>query len=162
MYKNKLNKILNLIEQIKTDINLSIISDFLEWFHEKIKLNFIKKTPISKINKWDIFFVNLRKNIWSELNKKRPCLVITDYYYNNWNTIVIIPLKSYKWKINKNTQVLLKFNLLKNSSLIDILSIRQIDKKRINNYVWSIDKKYLLKVENKMFRIFWIKNKEKN
>ncbi|MBT3726638.1 hypothetical protein HOG21_02845 [bacterium] len=51
MYKNKLNKILNLIEQIKTDINLSIISDFLEWFHEKIKLNFIKKTPISKINK---------------------------------------------------------------------------------------------------------------
>lgn len=160
MWKNKLNKIWNLIEILKNDINMPIISDFLEWFYEKIELNFTRKNPISKINKWDIFFVKLWKNIWSELNKNRPCLVITDYFYNSWNTIVIIPLKSYKWKQNKNTQVLLKFNLLKSSSLVDILSIRQIDKKRLNNYVWHISFNDLTKIERKISKIFWIKNKE--
>lgn len=42
MYKTKLNKILNLIEKIKNDITLPIISDFLEWFYEKIDINFNK------------------------------------------------------------------------------------------------------------------------
>jgi hypothetical protein len=40
MYQTKLNKISNLIEKIKNDINLPIISDFLEWFYEKLDLNF--------------------------------------------------------------------------------------------------------------------------
>lgn len=70
MYKNKLNKIWNLIDKIKNEINLPIISEFLEWFYEKINIHFNKKTPNLKLNKWDIYFVNLWKNIWSELDKK--------------------------------------------------------------------------------------------
>jgi len=51
MYKNKLNKILNLIDKVKTDINLPIISDFLDWFYEIIEINFDKKIPDLKLNK---------------------------------------------------------------------------------------------------------------
>jgi len=76
MWKNKLNKIWNLIDKIKNDINLPIISDFLEWFYEIIEINFNKKIPSLKLNKWDIYFVKLWQNIWSELNKNRPCIVI--------------------------------------------------------------------------------------
>ena len=44
MYKTKLNKIWNLIDKIKNNINLPIISDFLEWFYEKLlKILEIKK-----------------------------------------------------------------------------------------------------------------------
>ena len=158
MYKTKLNKIWNLIDKIKNDINLPIISDFLEWFYDKIELNFNKKTPKLIFNKWDIYFINLWKNIWSELNKTRPCLIISKTYFNNSNTLIIAPLKSYKWKKNKNTQILLKHKLLKNSSVIDFLSIRQIDKKRINNYVWTISKKDIEKINKKLIKIFWLKN----
>ncbi len=160
MYKTKLNKIWNLIENIKNDINMPIISDFLEWFYEKMNIHFNKKTPSLNLSKGDIFFVNLWKNIWSELNKNRPCLVISKWLFNSLNTIIIIPLKSYKWKINKSTQVLINNDLLKSKSIIDCLAIRQIDKKRINNYVWKIDSDDLLKVEKRILKIFWIKNKE--
>ncbi|MDP2396623.1 MAG: hypothetical protein Q8S84_00170 [bacterium] len=51
MYKTKLNRILNLIENIKNDINLPIITEFLEWFLEKIDIHFNKNTPDLKLNK---------------------------------------------------------------------------------------------------------------
>ena len=40
MYKTKINKIQDFIEKIKNDITLPIISDFLEWFFEKLNLHF--------------------------------------------------------------------------------------------------------------------------
>lgn len=160
MYKTKLNKIWNLIDSIKNDINLPIVSDFLEWFYEKINLNFSKETPKLSLSKWDIFFINLWKNIWSELNKTRPCLIISKWLFNNLNTVVIIPLKSYKWKLNRSTQIIIDNKLLKKKSIIDCLSIRQIDKKRINNYVWKLKYDDLILVEKKLLKIFWIKNNE--
>lgn len=160
MYKTKLNKILNLIESLKNDINLPIISDFLEWFYEKININFNKINPNLKLNKWQIYFVNLWKNIWSELNKNRPCIILSQNYFNNWNTVLIIPIKSYKWKINKDTQLLIEIELLKNKSLVDFLSIRQIDKRRINNYIWTVWKDNIKKIDKKISKVFWIKNKE--
>ncbi len=45
MYKIKLNKILNLIENIKNDVNLTIISDFLDWFYEKLDIHINNKIP---------------------------------------------------------------------------------------------------------------------
>jgi hypothetical protein len=43
MYKTKLNKIEKFIDKIKNSINIPLISDFLEWFYEKLELNFNKK-----------------------------------------------------------------------------------------------------------------------
>jgi len=160
MYKTKLNKIWNLIEKIKSDINLPIISDFLEWFNEKLFLHFKKINPNLNLSKWDIFFVDLWKNIWSELNKKRPCLIFSTGLFNKTNTVIIIPLKSYKWKTNKSTQILIESKYLKSKSIIDCLSIRQIDKKRINNYIWKLGKSNQNRVDKKIVRIFWLKNKE--
>ena len=160
MYRNKLNKIWNLIDKIKNDINLSIISDFLEWFYEKINLNFIKGRPDLVLNKWEVYLINLWKNIWSELNKNRPCLIISKTYFNKTNTTIVIPIKSYKWKSNRNTQIIIDLHFLHNKSIIDILSIRQIDKKRINNYLWTVWKNNIMKVDKKLWRILWIKNKE--
>lgn len=160
MYKTKLNKILNLIESIKNDINLPIISDFLEWFYEKIDIDFNKKTPDLKLNKWDIVFVNLWKNIWSELNKTRPCIIYSIKKANFWNTVIIIPLKSYKWKINNDFQIFLKFNSYNNltkDSICDIWWIRQISKKRILNKVWVIEKTFIKEMDEKILFIFWMK-----
>lgn len=163
MYKNKLNKILNLIEKIKSDINLPIISDFLEWFYEKIHINFNKKYSEFIPNKWEIYFVNLWKNIWSELNKNRPCIIFSDYFFNKWDTIIIIPLKSYKWKINNSINIFLKTILtkwLEKDSLVDITWIRQISKKRIWKLIWKLDNEIILKINKKLLKILNIKNRD--
>jgi len=163
MYKTKLNKIWNLIDKIKNDITLPIVSDFLEWFYEKLDLNFNKKNPNLELQKWDIFYVNLWKNIWSELNKIRPCIIYSKKFANKWNTTVIIPLRSHKWKINKNLFILIEknnTNKLELNSIIDITWIRQVSKKRIKGFIWKISNKDLLKIDKKVIKIYWIKNKE--
>ncbi len=47
MYKNKLNKILDLI---KNDLNSNIISNFLEWFYNKMNIEFKKNIEINFLN----------------------------------------------------------------------------------------------------------------
>jgi mRNA-degrading endonuclease toxin of MazEF toxin-antitoxin module len=163
MYRNKLNKIWNLIDKIKTEINLSIISDFLEWFYEKLNLNFSKKEPDLKLNKWEIYFVNLWKNIWSELNKIRPCIIYSWRRFNGWNTIIIIPLKSYKWKINNSINLFIKAtkeNNLKLDSVVDLLSIRQVSKKRVRLKKWNLESRHLERIDKYVSRIFEIKKLE--
>jgi len=164
MYKTKINKIANLIDSIKNDINLFIISDFLEWFYEKLDINFNKKNYWLDLQKWDIFYINLWKNIGSELNKNRPCIVYSKKFANKWNTVLVLPLKSFKWnKINKDISLLIysdKSNNLFKNSIVDILWLRQVDKKRINWYIWKLDNEILSKIDKKISKIIWIKNKE--
>ncbi len=160
MHIKKLNKIWNLIENIKNDINLPIISDFLDWFYEKLNINFNKNYLNLKLNKWDIVFVNLWKNIGSELNKNRPCVVYSLKKANFWGTVVVLPLKTYKWKFNKSFNVLLKLedvDWLFKDSIIDILAIRQISKKRINKRIWRLKDDILLEIDEKVSNNFWIK-----
>lgn len=159
MYKTKLNKIWNLIGEIKNDINLEIISEFLEWFYEKINIHFNKKSPDLKLNKWDVYFVNLWKNIWDELNKNRPCIIYSGYFFNNWNSVTVIPLKSYRWKINKNFNIFIKNDFLDNPSIIDVWWIRQVSKKRIWLFLWTIGNDFLQKVDKKILKLFTIKNR---
>lgn len=160
MYKTKLNKLQNLIESIKSDINLPIISDFLEWFLEKLNINFNKNTPDLKLNKWDIYFVNLWKNIWWELNKIRPCIIYSGMIYNNWSTALVIPLKSYKWKINKSFNTFINhssINLLKMDSITDLCWLKQISKKRIKWFIWNLEQKHIEKIDSKISKILNIK-----
>ena len=163
MYKTKLNRIQNLIEKIKNDITLPLISDFLDWFLEKLDIHFNKNTPSLKLNKWEIYFVKLGQNIWWELNKERPCIIYSDKKYNWWNTVLIIPLKSYKGKINNyfNTFIKSENNELKKDSIADLWAIRQISKKRILTKAWKINEKDLEKIDKKLIKILWIKNREK-
>ena len=161
MIKSKLSKIQDFLEKIKNDITIPLISDFLDWFLEKLEIHFNKKTPSLKYKKWDIYFVNLWQNIGSELNKTRPCVIFSDKKANFWNTVIIIPLKSYKkWKKINNFQYFIKKstkNSLKKDSIIDISSIRQVDKKRILTKKWFIEKKDIYEIDEILIKIFWIK-----
>ena len=162
MYKNKLNKIWNLIEKIKTDMNMIFISEFLEWFYMKLELNFCRIDPLIEISKWEIFFINLWKNIWWELNKIRPCIIISNKEYNWWNTVLIIPLKSYKWKLNNNFNTFINFsvsNWLKMNSISDLWSLKQVSKKRILTKIWILDIGDLNKIDKKLLKILWIRKR---
>ena len=92
----KIKNLSKIIDEVKNDINWSIISDFLEWFYKKINIHFNKKTPNLIPVIWSIYEVELWTNIWSELNKKRPCVIISKWNYNKWNTVTVVPLRSIK------------------------------------------------------------------
>ncbi|MDD3262789.1 MAG: type II toxin-antitoxin system PemK/MazF family toxin [Candidatus Absconditabacteria bacterium] len=160
MHIKKLNKIGSLIENIKNDINMSIISDFLDWFYEKLCINFNKNCLSLKLNKGDIVFVNLGKNIGSELNKNRPCLVYSLKKANFGDTVVVLPLKTYKGKFNNSFNVLLKLedvDGLFKDSIVDILAIKQVSKKRINKRIGKLKDYILLEIDEKVLNNFGIK-----
>jgi mRNA-degrading endonuclease toxin of MazEF toxin-antitoxin module len=161
MIKSKISILVSKIENIKNDITIPLISWFLDWFIETIELHFIKKSPNLIFKKWDIYFVNLWKNIWSELNKTRPCIVYSIKKANFWDTIIIIPIKSLKWKKIKNDFNIIitpsKENNLQKNSFCDISWLKQISKKRILNKIWNLEKLYLTEIDTKTSNIFWIK-----
>ena len=163
MFKQKINKIIELIWKIKTDITVPLISEFLDWFYDNLYIHFSKSEPNHKYRKWEIYFVNLWKNIWSELNKIRPCIIYSWRRFNGWNTIIIIPLKSYKWKINNSINLFIKAtkeNNLKLDSVVDLLSIRQVSKKRVRLKKWNLEYRHLKRIDKYISKIFEIKKLE--
>ncbi len=165
MLKTKINKLFEKINYIKSDITIPLISDFLDWFIEIIDLHFNNKTLKLKFNKWDIYLVNLWKNIWMELNKERPCIVYSKRSYNTINSIIVLPLKGKKiWKklINKFHIEIKKskFNYLWKDSICDIFYIRNISTKRVGKFIWKLENEYLSEIDEKISRMFDIKIKD--
>jgi mRNA-degrading endonuclease toxin of MazEF toxin-antitoxin module len=157
----KIKNLSKLIDEVKNDINWSIISDFLEWFYKKINIHFNKKTPNLIPVIWSIYEVELWTNIWSELNKKRPCVIISKWNYNRWNTVTIVPLRSIK----ENTRLwTLSFEIdientgLEKKSYITVVNIKEISKKRIFNKIWKISKIDHIKLKKALTTFFDIKN----
>jgi len=161
----KINRLKNFIEHLVNDVNLSIISSFLDWFMDKLELHFLKPAPDLVFEKWDIYFVDLWKNTGNELNKIRPCLVYSKKRYNFWWTILVLPLKSFKWSYKKDFSVFVSasvFNSLKKHSIADISSLRQISKKRVLNYIWRLEKEILCDIDEKLISILWLKKEQIN
>ncbi len=161
--EKKLNKLQNLINKIKNDITIPILWDFLDWFYDKLNIHFNKDTPKVFPKKWDIYFVNLWQNIWSELNKIRPCIIWSVKQANFWNTVLVVPLKSFKWQKLNDFQGLIKkskINWLERDSVIDFSSIKQTSKKRLLNKVWKLDESDFEKLNKWLSFIFWIKKEE--
>jgi len=47
----KINRLKNFIEHLVNDVNLSIVSSFLDWFMDKLELHFLKPAPDFKFSK---------------------------------------------------------------------------------------------------------------
>jgi len=89
-----------------------------------------------KINQYDIVLVNLEPTLGSEINKTRPCVVVSPDEMNQYlKTIVIVPitstLKKYPTRISISNQN------IKGMAAID--QIRTIDKLRIVKIVGTLE-----------------------
>lgn len=116
-----IENLLQKIKNIATDILNPIVCQFLEWFEQILFLHFEKKIPNIVLRQRDIYEIELWQNIWSELNKRRPCLVISDDGFNRWNTVVIIPIKSTpedQEKIKNSLSKILWLNKTKTSHTV--------------------------------------------
>ena len=81
-----------------------------------------------KISQYDIVLVNLDPTIGSEIQKTRPCVVISpDEINHNLNTIVIAPMTS----TSRNYPTRLKVRHNNKDGFVVIDQVQTIDKKRI-------------------------------
>lgn len=88
------------------------------------------------VERFEVYFIDLNPTIGSEINKIRPCVIISPNEMNNaLNTVIIAPLtstiKKYPMRVNcsvdgKNGQVALDH-------------LRSIDKKRLKKKIEILD-----------------------
>ncbi len=97
-----------------------------------------------KINQYEIVLVNLEPTLGSEINKTRPCLVISPDEMNHYlNTIVIIPITSTLKKYP--TRIRISNHNVKGMAAVD--QIRTIDKLRIVKIIGSIEIETIEKIK---------------
>ena len=97
-----------------------------------------------EINQYDIFWVNLDPTMGSEINKTRPCVVISPNEMNKYiRTVIIAPLTTASKRYPTRIEVKIK----NKKSWIVIDQIRTVDKARLYNQIGKLDFKTAIKIK---------------
>jgi mRNA interferase MazF len=103
------------------------------------------------ISRFEVYFVNLDPTIGSEIQKTRPCVIISPNEMNhNISTLIIAPLTS-KLK-NYPTRVPCKVEGKQGQIVLD--QIRTVDKSRLVKKIDTLNKTTQIKVLNILKEMF--------
>ena len=103
------------------------------------------------INKYDIILVNLEPTLGSEVNKTRPCVVISPDEMNRFITTVIVAPMTTKGR-SYPTRVSCEFQDKQGQIVLD--QIRTVDKSRLVQKIGEINKTTQTKVLSILAEIF--------
>lgn len=96
------------------------------------------------VNQYDIYWVVLDLTLGNEINKIRPCLVISPNVSNQFlNTILIAPITSTL----RNFPMRVNLVLENKNGQIALDQLRCIDKVRLKNKINTLSNKDILKVK---------------
>ena len=103
------------------------------------------------VNRFDVYLINLDPTIGSEIQKARPCLIISpDEMNRHIRTVIVAPMttasKDYP------TRVSCKFKKKKGQIVLD--QIRTIDKTRLIKKLGSINPETQLEIISVLQRLF--------
>ena len=82
---------------------------------------------MNNLKQFDIWLVNLNPTVGSEINKTRPCVIISPNEMNWLETIIVSPLTTKGFKTPTRASFI--FKGIENLVLLD--QIRTIDKRRL-------------------------------
>lgn len=103
------------------------------------------------VKRFEIYFIDLNPTIGSEINKIRPCVIISPNEMNKaLNTVIIAPLTSTikHYPMRVNCQVEGKFGQ------IALDHLRSVDKKRLRNKLAVLNDIESKEVTDTLFKIF--------
>ena len=103
------------------------------------------------VNRFDVCLINLDPTVGSEIQKTRPCLIISPDEMNRHIRIVIVAPMTTAGK-DYPTRVICKFKKKKAQIVLD--QIRTIDKTRLVKKLGTIDPETQLKVISVLQRLF--------
>jgi mRNA interferase MazF len=97
------------------------------------------------IKQYEVHWINLDPTIGGEINKTRPCVIISPDEMNQYiRTVIIAPLthtvKSYP------TRVICEVKGDKGSVVLD--QIRTVDKSRIGNFIATLNAKEIAEIKS--------------
>ena len=103
------------------------------------------------VNRFDVYLINLDPTVGSEIQKTRPCVIITpDEMNRHIRTVIVAPLttagKEYP------TRIPCKFKKKKGHIVLD--QIRAIDKRRLIKTLGTLDAETQLTVISVLQRLF--------
>ena len=103
------------------------------------------------VNRFDVYLVNLDPTLGSEIQKTRPCLVISpDEMNNNIRTVIIAPMTSAQ----KGYPTRVSCNFRKKQGQIVLDQVRTIDKARLIKKLGTITSNVQLEVISVLQRLF--------
>ena len=103
------------------------------------------------VKRFDVYLVNLDPTIGSEIQKTRPCLVISpDEMNRNISTVIIAPMTSAQKEYP--TRVSCTFRKKQGQIVLD--QVRTVDKARLIQKMGTIDPKAQLDVISVLQRLF--------
>ena len=103
------------------------------------------------VNRFDVYLINLDPTVGSEIQKTRPCLIISPDEMNKYiRTVIVAPLTS----AGKDypTRMSCKFKKKRGQIVLD--QIRTINKARLIKKLGSIDPETQLEVISVLQRLF--------
>jgi len=104
-----------------------------------------------EVKRFDVYLVNLDPTVGSEIQKTRPCLVISpDEMNRKIRTVIIAPMTSVQKEYP--TRVSCTFQKKKGQIVLD--QLRTIDKVRLVKKLGTIDSKDQLEVISILQRLF--------
>ncbi len=103
------------------------------------------------VNRFDVFLVNLDPTVGVEIQKRRPCLIISpDEMNRNVKTAIIAPMTTKSR--NFPTRIACEFEGKNGFIVLD--QIRSVDKVRLTQKLDEIDEKTQVEVLEKLQEIF--------
>ncbi len=103
------------------------------------------------VKRFDVYLVNLDPTIGSEIQKTRPCLVISpDEMNRNIRTVIIAPMTTAQTEYP--TRVSCTFRKKQGQIVLD--QVRTVDKARLIQKIGTIDSKAQLDVISVLQRLF--------
>ncbi len=97
------------------------------------------------VNQYEIYWVDLNPTIGSEINKVRPCVVISPNVSNSWlNTVLVAPITSTIRRFPMRLQITLSGK----KSQICLDQMRCVDKIRLGNKMHLLNQKNILEIKS--------------
>ncbi len=104
-----------------------------------------------EVKRFDVYLINLDPTVGSEIQKTRPCLVVSPDEMNRYiNTVIVAPMTTAGR--DYPTRISCSFKKKKGRVVLD--QIRTIDKKRLIKKIGTIDSETQLQVISILQRMF--------
>lgn len=134
------------------NIDLGNTQAQIEWLKQKLFLDTVSnKAAIRKIKRGQVYHCELGMNVGSELQKKRPCVIIQNDIGNTHSPITtIVPITHTQKNLNCFVHIADKYDKTGNLILdgfVNVAAIRSIDKARIGDYICDVETNELTEIE---------------
>ena len=105
---------------------------------------------IKKVSRFDIVLVKLNPTVGSEIQKTRPCIVISPNEMNMLKTVIVAPMTSKGFEFIFRP----KISFEQKEGLVLLDQIRSIDKQRIVKKIGEVEEETVNEVIDTLLEMF--------